>query len=316
MCGQLADSAVVEVADLYARFPAADATRNVLAGVSFRASPGEIVGLVGPAGAGKTTLLRLLAGAIPPNAGRVLLRGHALTPDGGTPAGVRLVGVELPEFGARPVEQLLTATGRPASEVSHVASALGLWERRAEPASRLTPAWRQILALALALLDRPCLLLLDEPLLACSAAGDHGAAKLLRAAAADGCTLLVGTSRADLALRLCERLILLHEGRVAADLPAAVVQRQHRRRQYQIRVLGHLGAGWAEWCEGLQIVAEPSGTTLLVGSFHDQLALHGLIARIGQLGLALLDVQCTTPDVMTLHELPGAEPTVSPLGQS
>ena len=311
MRNQHVDSAVVEVADLYARFPAAGATREVLAGVSFRASPGEIVGLVGPAGAGKTTLLRLLAGTIPPSAGRVLFEGQALASDGDAPAAVRLVGVELPEFGARPVEQLLSATGRQGSDVTRVARALGLWERRAEPASRLAPRWRQSLALALALLDRPRLLPLDEPPLGSGAAGEHGAAELLRGTAADGCTLLLGTSRADMALRLCERLIVLHEGRVAADLPASAVQRQHRRRQYQIRVLGHLGTGWAEGYEGIQIVTEPSGNTLLVGNFHDQLALHGLIARIGQLGLTLLDVQSTTPDVETLCELPGADLAVS-----
>jgi len=60
---------------------------------------------------------------------------------------------------------------------------------------------------------------------------------------------------------------------------------------YQIRIKGHLDAGWAEWFDGFTLTREPDGTTLLTGSVVDQPALHGLLSRIHSLGLPLLLVE-------------------------
>ena len=60
---------------------------------------------------------------------------------------------------------------------------------------------------------------------------------------------------------------------------------------YRIRVRGHLDDRWSEWFGGLVIQLQEDGTTLLVGPVVDQAALHGLIARIRDLGLPLLSVR-------------------------
>jgi hypothetical protein len=59
---------------------------------------------------------------------------------------------------------------------------------------------------------------------------------------------------------------------------------------YQIRVRGHLGERWAEWFDGLQITNEANGEAVLAGPVADQAALHGLLARVRDLGLPLIAV--------------------------
>jgi hypothetical protein len=59
---------------------------------------------------------------------------------------------------------------------------------------------------------------------------------------------------------------------------------------YQIKVKGNLPSEWSEWFDGLLIAPQPDNETLLSGQIEDQTALHGLLARIGSLGIPLLSV--------------------------
>jgi hypothetical protein len=65
---------------------------------------------------------------------------------------------------------------------------------------------------------------------------------------------------------------------------------------YRIEVKGHLDSSWSEWFDGLSISNEANGTTALTGVVVDQAALHGLIARVRDLGLPLLLVECVTAE--------------------
>ena len=60
---------------------------------------------------------------------------------------------------------------------------------------------------------------------------------------------------------------------------------------YQIRVKGHLDRKWSDWFDGFTIAAQANDETLLTGSVADQAALHGLLRKIGDLGLPLLSVK-------------------------
>jgi hypothetical protein len=64
---------------------------------------------------------------------------------------------------------------------------------------------------------------------------------------------------------------------------------------YQIRIKGHLGCHWADRFEELIITQEGDGTTLLTGPVVDQAALHGLLRKIRDLGIALLSVNTVYP---------------------
>jgi len=60
---------------------------------------------------------------------------------------------------------------------------------------------------------------------------------------------------------------------------------------YEIRVNGVLGHGWSAWFEGLQVTSDERGQTTIAGPVTDQAALHGLLAKVGGLGLELLEVR-------------------------
>lgn len=65
---------------------------------------------------------------------------------------------------------------------------------------------------------------------------------------------------------------------------------------YQIRIQGHLDPQWADWFESLSITLEEDGNTLLTGAVIDQAALHGLLKKVRDLGIALISVNPLEPD--------------------
>lgn len=70
---------------------------------------------------------------------------------------------------------------------------------------------------------------------------------------------------------------------------------------YRIRVRGHLDDRWASWLEGLVIQRQDDGATVLVGPVIDQAALHGVLARIRDLGIPLLSVNRTVESDVPPH---------------
>jgi len=65
---------------------------------------------------------------------------------------------------------------------------------------------------------------------------------------------------------------------------------------YQIRVNGVLDSRWSAWFDGLQVIGDERGQTTITGPVADQAALHGLLAKVRDLGLELLEVRRTDPD--------------------
>ena len=65
---------------------------------------------------------------------------------------------------------------------------------------------------------------------------------------------------------------------------------------YEIRVRGVLDNRWSTWFDGLQLTSEQAGQTTITGPVVDQAALHGLLAKVRDLGLELLEVRRTDPD--------------------
>jgi hypothetical protein len=66
--------------------------------------------------------------------------------------------------------------------------------------------------------------------------------------------------------------------------------------RYELRVQGVLEPSWSAWFDGLQVSSEPGGVTVLAGPVADQAALHGLLAKVRDLGLPLLSVRRLDPD--------------------
>jgi ABC-type branched-subunit amino acid transport system ATPase component len=195
----------------------------ILRGVSVAVDPGEIVALIGPNGAGKSTLVKAVAGLARIEGGRVRLDGADITgtaPHRLASLGVAFVPQSANVFTTLTVAQNLGLAARraPGDAGRAVAAMLErfpvLAERRAIRAGGLSGGQRQSLALAMALVAAPRLVLMDEPTAGLSPKAAQEALAMIRTIAAEGVSVLLVEQNARAALRLCHRGYVLAEGRV------------------------------------------------------------------------------------------------------
>jgi len=215
------ESAII-VAGLRKRY----GTRTVLADVALTVDGGEIVGLLGPNGAGKSTALSILATLLAPDEGSVRIAGHVLP--GAARAARQALGLVPQEVALYP-----TLTGRenlhffgrmlgqrradiPAAAV-HALDLVGLGERADDLVEHYSGGMRRRLNLAVGILHRPRVLLLDEPTAGVDPQSRERIHVAIEQLARAGAAVLVSTHDMDEADRLCDRIVLLDTGRVVAS---------------------------------------------------------------------------------------------------
>jgi ABC-2 type transport system ATP-binding protein len=206
--------------------------RAALQEVSFTLPAGAALGLLGPNGAGKTTALRLILGFTAPTAGSLRVRG--LPPDDPR---ARVGIAYLPERLRLPermtVQSFLalhaTLAGVPsgdsAREIDAVLELTGIADRARERIGQLSKGLRQRVGFAQAFLGRPELLLLDEPTSGLDPIGVRDARDWIQTARARGCSVLMSSHVLSEVERVCDRIAIVHEGRIAASGTAAELVR-------------------------------------------------------------------------------------------
>lgn len=194
--------------------------------VSISIRPGELYTLLGPSGSGKTTLLRLLAGLVAPDAGRIFVDDELIDP---VPPEKRNVGMVFPQLALWPHMSVfenvafgLLARGEPREEAGRKVKAalaeVGLQGAEARRPSQLTNGDPLRVALARALVLRPRLLLLDEPLAGLDAVLQRQVRLWLARLHRDvGITTIYVTQDQAAALAISGRLAVLSEGRVIQE---------------------------------------------------------------------------------------------------
>lgn len=202
-------------------------TAPALADVSFALRRGEVAALVGPSGAGKSTLARLALGLLKPSDGRVAL-GDLLTHRAPFSALARIGGLVLQnplyQLMAERVddELLLGLRDLPAAEaaarVERLLGTFGLRDLRARHPLLLSEGQRRRVALAAVLARQPRVLVLDEPTLGQDERQRSVLVRLARQVAATGATILAISHDAEFVNDACDRVLVLREGRLAADL--------------------------------------------------------------------------------------------------
>ncbi len=194
--------------------------RTVLQDVSFSVQQGEVLGLIGPNGAGKTTLFECLAGLAPDDGGAVSFHQQALTaarrkealfylPDSIAPWAAQTVRWALKFF-----EQLYRNRE---TNGATLAGELKLEHLLNAPIGSLSKGERKRLLLALGLLTPQPLLMLDEPFDGLDLRQTRDVMRLLRRHAGRGRTLMLSIHQLNDAARVCDRLVMLSEGKVVGE---------------------------------------------------------------------------------------------------
>lgn len=209
--------------------------RVALADLSLEVRSGEVLGLLGTNGAGKTTCLRILTGLLEPDAGRVEIGGVDLQTQpiearrrfGYVPDGAPLYSNSTPSEHLELVGHLHGLDpARSAAEAERLLVAFDLGARRDEPVGRFSRGMRQKVAIACALLPRPPLLVLDEPLTGLDTSTAMVIKALLRGWAERGGAVLLTSHLLEIVERTCDRMAVLDEGRILAQGDLAALRRQ------------------------------------------------------------------------------------------
>ena len=202
-------SAALEARKLVKRFGA----REALRGVDFEAGAGELVAVIGPNGAGKTTLLTILAGIAKADSGDVLM-----------PAGeVGWVPQQAALYRRLSVEENLLLFARlekhedPRASVAEMLELSGLADRRGELVARLSGGNQQRINIAVGLLSRPQVLLLDEPSVGLDPRQRARLWEFVSGLAGGGTTVIFSTHDIQEAERYGQRLLVLADGESLFD---------------------------------------------------------------------------------------------------
>ncbi|MCA9672987.1 MAG: ATP-binding cassette domain-containing protein [Myxococcales bacterium] len=198
--------------------------------VSFVVAAGEVYGLIGPNGAGKTTTQRMLAGLLAPGAGQALVAGIDISAD--PVRGKRELGFHTGTAGLYErltVRELLRyygeLAGMTAREVAarteELASTLHFEKLLERRCGKLSTGERQRVSLARASLHDPLALILDEPTAGLDVLASRFVADYIRAARDRGTAVLFSTHYMTEAELLCDRIGLIHDGRLLDEGPPA-----------------------------------------------------------------------------------------------
>ncbi|HKF82491.1 MAG TPA: ABC transporter ATP-binding protein [Solirubrobacterales bacterium] len=200
-------------------------SREALRGVSFSADPGELVAIIGPNGAGKTTLLSILAGIARPDEGEVASADGTV---GWVPQQAAL-------YRRLTVEENLLLFARleghedPRASTEEMLTLTGLGERRGEIVARLSGGNQQRINIAIGLLSRPAVLLLDEPSVGLDPRQRARLWEFVAALAGGGTTVIFSTHDIQEAERYGGRVLVLADGESLFDGPAEELREAVRR---------------------------------------------------------------------------------------
>jgi len=217
-------SPALSVCGLTKRYAAVEAVHDV----TFEVKSGEIFGLIGPNGAGKSTTLECVLGLCEPDQGRILVRGIDVR---ASPSPAKeLLGAQLQESAlpdAMTPRQALRLCGsfyRRAARPDDLIDRFQLREKADARYATLSGGQRQRLALALAFVGEPEVVILDEPTAGLDPSVRRELHALIASQRAAGRTLVFTTHHLEEARTLCDRVALLDRGRlVALDAPEALI---------------------------------------------------------------------------------------------
>ncbi|MGH3880264.1 MAG: ABC transporter ATP-binding protein [Actinophytocola sp.] len=277
--------------------------RTAVDGVSFTVGRGEVMGLLGPNGAGKTTVIKMLLGLVRPDAGDMLLLGQPA----GNPQTRASVGY-LPElFRYQPwlsatevlvLHTRLAGVPVPPAEQRESLALVGLADRAGDRVGGFSKGMQQRLGLAVALVARPELVVLDEPTSALDPVGRADVRDILLSLKERGVAVLLNSHLIGEVERVCDRVVILDKGKVAA---AGTLAELLGRRELRLRLAEVSAAAKARLAAAGELThtGDAFTVTLPADAETDTDAVPDLVADLIRLGVR---VHAVEPGRISLEE--------------
>ena len=218
--------AVLTVDNVSKRFRSLEAVR----GVSFSVNEGDCFGLLGPNGAGKTTTVEMLEGISNPSSGRVRYRNGPLDVRYREAAGIQFQSTALQDFlTVREHLRLFASFYRKSLPIEEVVDLCALGEFADRAARKLSGGQRQRLLLAIALVNDPDVLFLDEPTTGLDPQARRNFWSLIRGIKDRGKSIVLTTHYMEEAYLLCDEIVIMDHGRIIAEGTPDALLAQHFR---------------------------------------------------------------------------------------
>ncbi len=290
---------VIQVQSLVKRYDSVQALR----GISIDIAPGGIVGLLGPNGAGKTTFVEILEGLRPGTSGSVRVLG--LDPQKNPvelrqKLGVQLQHTEFPE--ALTVDETFRLFGSfypKTLGVARVLEAVNLSEKKKAAVLSLSGGQKQRLAIGLATLHDPELLILDEPTSGLDPIARRGIHEILKNLKAMGKTILVSSHYLDEIEALADRVVILRSGEIVADgTPLGLLARAEGASTLWIEIDKPVDP--ANLVPGARFEGR-DGALLRYSTRDSTAAIVGLGASLKSSNASLLDLRLKRPTLEDLY---------------
>lgn len=286
----------VDVRDLTRTYKSgAEAVR----GISFQVAPGQVFGLLGTNGAGKTSTMDVVAGLAAPTSGTVRVLGHDPVRERRAVrhrTGVVLQSGGLPgELTVAEAVRMWAGTMRAPRPADEAIEAVDLVDRIGVPIKSLSGGERRRLDLAVALLGRPDLLMLDEPTTGLDAENRRRIWTLIRSLVDGGTAVLLTTHHLEEAEELSDSLAILHRGRIVAEGTLDEVVATYRAEIRWADTVGRPPAGVLDAGEDVQV----EGRHVVVRTGSLQRTLGRVLRWAEDDGLALPELRATPASLET-----------------
>lgn len=268
--------------------------------IDFEIQPGEFFGLLGPNGAGKTTTVEILEGLRSRSGGQVAVLGfdpELQRQQLKDRIGVCLQATNLPEkIRVSEAMDVFSSFYSRNTDIPRLLKRLQLEEKREAFYGTLSGGQKQRLALALALINDPQLIFLDEPTTGLDPQVRAEIHSLLEQLKRESRTILMTTHYIEEADRLCDRVAIVDEGRIIAlDTPNRLRQNSRSASSISVTCATEFPADIPTWPESTGSALDSTRHTLTVQSRRAAATLVDLVKWIDQRGLELTDVHLKQP---------------------
>jgi len=289
----------IQVEDLRKNYGSFQAVK----GIGFEVRPGEVFGLLGPNGAGKTTTVEILEGLRARSGGRVSVLGFdpEVQPSRVKDrVGVCLQATRLQDkIKVREAMDLFASFYTRTIDSPQLLKRLQLWEKRESLYAQLSGGQKQRLALALALLNDPQVLFLDEPSSGLDPQARLEIHQLVQDLRREQRTILLTTHYIEEAEKLCDRVAIIDEGRIVAlGTPRDIQERTLAASTIRIECSPPLAEGVTPvWREADDIALDPTRTRITVASRRPARTVVEMVEWLVANGLELVDIHLQRPSL-------------------